>query len=715
MPMQDVFLAGYSDKLSARPGAKIRFCVSSQAGADFTASLHRSISADPNPEGPGIIEEDASTFFAPTSFTSRYQPFYPGSYGETDGHLSVVAANDLMVKLWFMPTVLTLGNQTLLAWGNVSITVDCNGQITADLPNSTCLTATKPVKCHRWYCVDLQLSAKDGATLHVMANDMANDMANNAADNNPNKHDQAARLFPLSIDAPVRIAAGFGNSSDGQRYCFNGKIEAPHILVDGNTVAQWDFAVGISSLQVIAQTGPDLLLKNAPTRGVIGRKWDATEFCWRHQPDHYAAIHFHDDDIYDFDWETDFELTIPDDMPSGIYVMRIAAEGHYDSMPFFVCPPLGQRTADLCVLVSTFTYAIYGNHARPDFNSTWLDRIKSWNAYPNNPSQFLHYGLSTYNNHTDGSGICHASHKRVLFNLRPGYSTFGQSSCSGLRHFQADSHLISWLHNQAISYDIVTDDELDRDGVAAISGYKTVLTGTHPEYHTTETLNALKAYRDRGGGLIYLGGNGFYWRIVRHPNDPSLLEIRRSEDGLRAWAAEPGEYYNAFDGSYGGLWRRNGRPPQQLVGIGFTAQGNFVGMPYKRICHDSKFDWVFEGIDGDVLGDFGFSGHGAAGFELDRRDEKLDEGQDITVLAQSFDEDNRFILVPEEVLTHLTNLSGGPEADVKRADMVYFKTASGGQVFAVGSITFCGSLPWNDFNNNISTLLKNVIHRFMST
>ena len=97
-------------------------------------------------------------------------------------------------------------------------------------------------------------------------------------------------------------------------------------------------------------------------------------------------------------------------------------------------------------------------------------------------------------------------------------------------------------------------------------------------------------------GLSYLGGNGFYWRIVRHPEDPALLEIRRSEDGLRAWASEPGEYYNAFDGSYGGLWRRNGRPPQQLVGIGFTAQGNFVGMPYKRVCYDKNMDWVFDGI-----------------------------------------------------------------------------------------------------------------------
>jgi N,N-dimethylformamidase len=118
---------------------------------------------------------------------------------------------------------------------------------------------------------------------------------------------------------------------------------------------------------------------------------------------------------------------------------------------------------------------------------------------------------------------------------------------------------------------------------------------------------------------------------------------------------------------------------------------------------------VFEGIEGDVIGDFGFSGHGAAGFELDRIDTMLGSDQNITILAQSYATENEFMLVPEEQLTHLTNLSGGPEDAVKRADMVYFETAGGGKVFSVGSITFCGSLPWNNFDNSVSRLLHNVL------
>ncbi|MDC0993652.1 N,N-dimethylformamidase large subunit [Alphaproteobacteria bacterium] len=707
--MQDVFIAGYSDKLSARPGETVTFFVSSHAREAFKATLHRSISADPNPDGPGIIEDDASTYFNPSWFASRYQGFTPGSFAQSTIDLQADIKSDLLIKLWFMPKVLVASDQTLLAWGTVSVILDQQGMITAKLADSISVSTSVAIKCNHWHSLEFKLAASGVVALDVKS--MMTAKADIEIAKNSHTEFDLAQMFPISVKAPVRIAAGFGDA----RCCFNGKIEAPEILVDGSLIAKWDFSQDISSLSVKAIAGPDFLLMNAPTRGVTGRKWDATEFCWRHKPDHYAAISFHDDDIYDFEWDSDFEFVIPDDMPSGIYIMRIEADGHYDAMPFFVCPPLGKRRADLCVLVSTFTYTIYGNHARPDFAPSWLEKISAWEAYPNSPSQYRHYGLSTYNNHTDGSGICHASHKRVLFNLRPGYLTFGGATCSGLRHFQADSHLIAWLHNQNIDYDIITDDELDRDGMIAIAGYKAVVTGSHPEYHTSETLDALKGYRDSGGGLVYLGGNGFYWRIVRHPEDSALLEIRRSEDGLRAWASEPGEYYNAFDGSYGGLWRRNGRPPQQLVGIGFTAQGNFVGMPYKRVCYDKNMDWVFDGINDDLLGDFGFSGHGAAGFELDRRDEKLDDGEDITILAQSYDEDNRFILVPEEMLTHLTNLSGGPEADVKRADMVYFKTHTGGQVFAAGSITFCGSLPWNNYANNVSKLLRNVVRKFVGS
>lgn len=146
----------------------------------------------------------------------------------------------------------------------------------------------------------------------------------------------------------------------------------------------------------------------------------------------------------------------------------------------------------------------------------------------------------------------------------------------------------------------------------------------------------------------------------------------------------------------------------------FAAQGDFRGMPYTRVCHNSKYDWVFEGIHDNVIGDFGFSGGGAAGFELDRVDRQLDGGDhDIIILAQSLGDGKKgFILVTEEVLTTYSNLSGTTEEMARRSDMIYMRAKSGSQIFSVGSICFCGSLPWNDYSNNISTLLHNIVMRF---
>ena len=291
----------------------------------------------------------------------------------------------------------------------------------------------------------------------------------------------------------------------------------------------------------------------------------------------------------------------------------------------------------------------------------------------------------------------------------------GYGKGSGLRHFQADSHLIWWLHEKGIPFDIITDKELHEEGHAAIQGYKTVTTGSHPEYHTSNILDALLAFRNQGGNFMYLGGNGFYWRVAVHECERGIIEIRRGEGGIRAWAAEPGEYYNAFDGNYGGLWRRSGRPPQQLAGVGFTSQGQFEGTFYRRTedSYASDMAWIFQGISGEILGDFGFSGGGAAGYELDRADVRLGSPLNVRVLAQSEQHSDHFVLVPEELLTHLTTLPLLPMDDLIRADMIYFEVPGGGKVFSVGSITFCGSLPWNGGNNDISQLVENVLRGFL--
>ena len=84
------------------------------------------------------------------------------------------------------------------------------------------------------------------------------------------------------------------------------------------------------------------------------------------------------------------------------------------------------------------------------------------------------------------------------------------------------------------------------------------------------------------------------------------------------------------------------------------------------------------------------------------------------MLASSAGHDDQFfVLVPEEQLTHITTLPGDAPADLVRADMVFFETPNGGAVFSVGSITFCGSLVSNGCDNDVSRLLANVMRRFL--
>ena len=723
-------LLGYTDRLSARPGEQVQVKVSSTLEGEFEASLVRIISADPNPAGIGVVVEKIESDFA-GSYPARAQGFTPGScmHAALAEGMTLPTEFSVSAKIW--PTRVASGAQAVLSIGSSAagtafvLGLDEAGKprVMARMTDGSWVEALLPgvVRERQWAWLWASFSQPSGEL----------SVGYGGSDGHHNEYirfDGTASLTAEKMDSILVAASDPGE----RRMHFNGKVEAPTIyavplglnqILDGSEIdaaplfARWDFSEEISSTRVrdTSDNEIDGTLINFPTRAMTGSMWDGSEMCWRHAPQHYGAIHFHEDDIYDFEWETDFSVAVPEGLRSGIYGIRLQQGEHNDTIPLFICPPKGKRTARLCILVSTFTYTVYGNHARGDYGDDWADKTKAWHAYPWNPAEYPQYGRSTYNFHSDHSGICHASYRRPLFNLRPGYLTFGWSTCSGLKHFQADSHLTSWLENQGYDFDVVTDKELDEEGVGLLAGYSAVTTGAHPEYHTARTLDALEGYRDQGGRFAYLGGNGFYWRVAVHPENDAIIEIRRAEGGIRAWAAEPGESYNAFDGQYGGLWRQNGRPPQRLAGVGFSAQGDFFGSYYRRTpaSYDKRVSWIFDGIDDEVIGNFGFSGGGAAGFELDRYDRDLGSPADAVVVASSEKHDASFVLVPEERLTHVTNKPGVPDAELIRADMTYFDTPSGGAVFSTGSITFCGSLPFNNFDNNVSTLLANVFNRFL--
>lgn len=58
---------------------------------------------------------------------------------------------------------------------------------------------------------------------------------------------------------------------------------------------------------------------------------------------------------------------------------------------------------------------------------------------------------------------------------------------------------------------MVTDQDVHREGLELLPAAKCVMLGSHPEYVTEAMLDALDAYVEGGGRLMYLGDNGLYW------------------------------------------------------------------------------------------------------------------------------------------------------------------------------------------------------------
>ncbi len=733
-------LAAYADRLSVRPGETISFQVANATGQPVTARVVRVVSSDANPAGPAIRVEAVDARV--TTLAEPGPASVPrGSCALVEGLDAWLSGASFSLTCRVYATQLAAGGQSLLARldpdakRGFALMIDARGRLLGRMGNGDGFEEVQSESSlteRRWYVVWLTFDA-DAGTLGIGYAPFGATVTESAGIALGSAASPAA-------DGALLMAAADGRAPGSH---FNGKLERPMLYdralgeqelaalaagdAPGGAVACWDFSREIATSRIV-DVGPEGIhgrLLNTPARGMTGASWSGHEMCYRHAPDEYGAIHFHEDDIDDCLWPTAFAWTVPQGTRSSVYALMLSAGDAEENVPFHVVPPRGRPSADIAVLASTFTYTVYANHARPEWTAdaqwqaAWRRQTADWGGYPHNPGDHREYGLSTYNYHTDGSGISIASWHRPMLTVRLGYLTYPYADirASGLRHFPADSHLNAWLEAKGYDYDIITDWELHHEGAELLEPYRVVLTGSHPEYHTREMIDALETYRDSGGRFAYLGGNGFYWKIALSPEKDGVIEIRRGEGGIRAWAAEPGEYYNQFDGEYGGLWRRNGRPPQHLCGVGFTAQGNFLGSYYRKRpqAADPRVAWMFEGIDDEVFGDHGLSAHGAAGFELDRADKRLGTPAHAIVVASSENHppDAPWILVPEEMLTHLVTWPGEPARDLIRADMTFFECPGGGAVFSTGSITFCGSLVTNGFDNDVSRLLGNVLERFL--
>jgi N,N-dimethylformamidase len=747
-------ILGYCDRISLQAGDAVEFMASAEGVAEATVQLVRLIHGDETAGGPGFVEEAVATDLPPTIALHK-QFTQVGSFAvveDRDHHLALDGAFSLASFIW--PTLPQRGQiQTLLSrWdaaGNIGYALQINGegclQFTwSDGASGGQVAGITPLLARCWYMVGVSVNPAAGKV--VLYQDAVINSYNSLYSKIvPNGYRCIAEhVGPVHIghgrDVPFVFAASLSNRLAGTKcygQVYNGKIDRSavfgraitvagfdelrvafdsHAKATGELVACWDTSLGYGKSGIgdtIVDTGPhglDAHGYNRPVRAMTGYNWNGKDDSYRIAPEQYGGIHFHEDALIDCRWDVTLRWTIPTGLRSACYALKLSAGDVEDYIPFFV--RAARPKAKTAILMATASYLAYANEqlamlvpvVQPIFGRTPILSESDLLRVDN-----YEVGLSTYDTFLDGAGVCFSSYHRPILNMRPKY----RMGTGSTWQFPADLSLIAWLENQEIDYEVITDEDLHRDGLACLSPYSLVISGSHPEYYSERMLDATEDYLAGGGKLIYTGANGYYWVSSFRDDEPWCMEVRKLESGSRAWQAMPGEYYNQTEATKSGLWRHKGRAPQKLVGVGFASEGFDTSGAYSTLsdARSPEGAWIFKGVEEDVFGAFGLALGGAAGLELDRYDLYLGTPPQTLLLATSQGHSDNYPRVSEEIYYNFPG-HGATQDYQCRADMIYFKTDGGGAVFATGSIAWASALPWNNFDNAVSTIMRNVVDAF---
>ena len=243
----------------------------------------------------------------------------------------------------------------------------------------------------------------------------------------------------------------------------------------------------------------------------------------------------------------------------------------------------------------------------------------------------------------------------------------------------AEWRLLGWMERKGFDYDFYSETQFHFDRVP-LDEYRVLILSTHPEYWSIEMYERLKQWVfERGGRLMYLGGNGLNCeieflddhRIVYHNTKWSHSEPQYADDGR--------EYESRFD--------KRHESEANLLGVVFSFPGIMTGAPYRVT---SAEHWCFAGTglrNGDVFGENSLHMRvpgGASGHETDK------------VSAQS----------PGNV----QRLAKGLNRDDGGAEIVMHEPGGGGAVFSAGSICWPSCVLVDEA---VSQITENVLNRFL--
>lgn len=215
---------------------------------------------------------------------------------------------------------------------------------------------------------------------------------------------------------------------------------------------------------------------------------------------------------------------------------------------------------------------------------------------------------------------------------------------------QYDRNFLRWLAQKRVRVDVLADSDFDRiaNGRELRRLYRMVVFEGHSEYVTRHMFDITEQYRDVGGHLAFLSANNFFREVVVSGYSMTLI----------------------------GAFRNLGRPEAALVGAGYIDwyRNRYRNRPY-RVVGARRVRWLFAhtGLkDGSLL-------PGYYGIEIDGRTAASPRGT--IVLAMIRD------IFPGET-----------------AEMTYYTTHAGAEVFDAGTINFGGAAG----NPDVAKMLTNL-------
>jgi len=191
------------------------------------------------------------------------------------------------------------------------------------------------------------------------------------------------------------------------------------------------------------------------------------------------------------------------DWPSGLYFAQLRGAGGKIGYAPFVLRPRRLGTAQVAVVFSTMTWQAYNFHD-DDRNGT----LDTWYA-----------------------GGPHARLGRPYENrgVIPHYKHYEQP-------------FVRWLIASGRAVDYLSDADLDAastTGAGLSAAYRLIVFPGHHEYVTRHEFDVVTAYRNRGGNLMFLSANNFFWHTVKRGNVMTRLHRWRRSSRSRlpvGWA-----------------------------------------------------------------------------------------------------------------------------------------------------------------------------------